>query len=266
VTAVNDSVVARPGARLRYSASGEGPLLGYSHGVFSSRAMEDSIGVPDWSRLSGRRIVRYDQRGHGMSDGEADPTSYTWPSLADDLLAVADHVGGAGPVDWAGSSMGTASLLWAAGRRPERFRRLVLMIPPTVRDTRVASARAYRDGAALVERSGKRAWVDAVRALPPPAVLADIPPWVFDADVPEALLPSVQRGAAETDLPDDDALRRITRPVLILAWEGDPVHPVSSADLLARTLPDARLHVSGTAVDVRTWPERMTRFLDAERP
>lgn len=79
-------------------------------------------------------------------------------------------------------------------------------------------------------------------------------------------MPAVQRGAAATDLPDDHALRRITHPVLILAWDTDPGHPWSSADLLAATLPDARLHVSGTLTDVRGWPDRIEAFLAAGRP
>ncbi len=39
------------------------------HGMSSSRASEDQGGFFDWSALkaSGRRIVRYDARGHGRS-------------------------------------------------------------------------------------------------------------------------------------------------------------------------------------------------------
>jgi pimeloyl-ACP methyl ester carboxylesterase len=69
------------------------------------------------------------------------------------------------------------------------------------------------------------------------------------------------RGAAATDLPRDEALRTITHPTLILAWETDPGHPVATAELLARVLPDAHLHVSATAADVRTWPDRIGAFL-----
>ncbi|WP_189080698.1 alpha/beta fold hydrolase [Mangrovihabitans endophyticus] len=256
------SVLSRPGADLSYHETGAGPLLGYSHGIFFSSATEDAIGVFPWSQLAGtRRIVRYDQRAHGRSTGQPDPDAYVWPSLAGDLLAMANHVGGAEPLDWAGSSMGTASLLWAATQRPARFRRLVLIIPPTVRETRVAAAQTYRAGADMVQRRGKAAWMAAVRAFPPPAVFADLPTWRFDADVPEELLPALLRGAAASDLPDDDALRAITQPVLILAWETDPVHPVSSARLLADTLPDARLHVSDTVADIRAWPNRIESFL-----
>jgi pimeloyl-ACP methyl ester carboxylesterase len=256
------SVLSRPGADLRFHEFGAGPLLGYSHGIFFSPAVEDSIGVLQWSRLArSRRILRYDQRAHGASGGEPDPSRYEWPSLAGDLLAMADHAGRGDAVDWAGSSMGAATLLWAASRRPRRFRRLVVLIPPTVRETRVTAARTYLAGAAMVESQGKDAWVDAVRAFPPPPVLADVPTWRFDADVPASLLPSVLRGAAATDLPGDDALRTIAHPVLILAWTTDPVHPVSSAELLAQTLPDARLHISGTLEDIRTWPAHIEQFL-----
>ncbi|MFC7528553.1 alpha/beta fold hydrolase, partial [Actinoplanes sp. GCM10030250] len=238
-----------------------GPLLGYSHGVYFTPAVEDSIGVLDWSLLARtRRIVRYDQRGHGSSTGEPDPASYTWRALADDLLAVADSVAGDEPVDWAGSSLGTASLLWAATKRPDRFRRLILMIPPTVRDDRVAPARTYETAARLVEHRGKNLWLQAMRNFKPP-IFADVPTWVFDADVPEPLLPSVMRGAALSDLPGDDALKAIPHPTLILAWEDDPVHPVASARLLAETLPDARLHVSATVADIRKWPARIAEFL-----
>ncbi|WIM98486.1 alpha/beta hydrolase [Actinoplanes oblitus] len=237
---------------------GTGPLLGYSHGIFFSPRVEDRLGLLDWSRLAGtRRIRRYHQRGHGLSPGEPDPELYTWPRLAGDLLALA----GDEPVDWAGSSMGTGTLLWAAARQPERFRRLVLMIPPTVRDGRVASRQAYESGAAGVEAKGKNAWVAIMRGFPRPEIFADVPAWEFDADVPEPLLPAVMRGAARTDLPGDEALRAITQPVLILAWETDPGHPVASAELLAKVLPDARLHVSATSADVRTWPDRIGEFL-----
>ncbi|KUL26702.1 alpha/beta fold hydrolase [Actinoplanes awajinensis] len=243
---------------------GAGPLLGYSHGVWFSNRVEDRLGLLDWSRLSGsRRIVRYHQRGHGLSPGEPDPELYTWPSLARDLLAVADRVAGDRPVDWAGSSLGTGALLWAAARRPERFGRLVLMSPPTVRDTRVAARRAYRSGANGVAARGKASWLRIARDFPKPAIFDDVPGWEFDADVPEALIPAVMRGAAATDLPGDEVLRTITQRTLILAWETDPVHPVSSAELLAGVLPDARLHVSRSSADVQNWPERIGEFLAA---
>ncbi|WP_229071082.1 alpha/beta fold hydrolase [Actinoplanes sp. DH11] len=278
-----------------YEILGSGPVLGYSHGNLFSPRVEDAIGILDWTPVARRRtVVRHHQRGHGRSPGEPDPARYTWAALAGDLLDLADRVAGlsdspavpagsagpagsavpavpagsAGPdggsatVDWAGSSMGAAALLWAATARPERFRRLILMSPPVVREARAQQARGYRHGAATVERDGKEAWIRALRRFPKPPIFADVPTWQFDADVPADLLPSVLRGAAASDLPDDAVLHAITHPVLTLAWEGDRGHPVATAELLAGVLPAARLHVSASVDDIRTWPARIATFLD----
>lgn len=113
---VRFSRVFRPGAVLRYHEFGDGPLLGYSHGIFFGPAVEGSIGVLDWSAPARpRRIVRYPQRGHGSSGGAADPADDTWPSLAGDLLAMADHVDGAGPV---GGPVRRRVPRLSCGRRP----------------------------------------------------------------------------------------------------------------------------------------------------
>ncbi|AEM85114.1 hypothetical protein Strvi_5597 [Streptomyces violaceusniger Tu 4113] len=52
-----------------------------------------------------------------------------------------------------------------------------------------------------------------------------------------------------------------TRPTLILAWAGDPGHPVSVSETLAATIPGSTLHVSETRADLRTWGERAADFL-----
>jgi pimeloyl-ACP methyl ester carboxylesterase len=259
-----DSVIARPGADLAYSCEGpsEGSIVGYSHGIFFSRAAEDALGLIDWSTLTaGHRLVRYDARGHGRSTGEPDPASYEWPRLADDLIALADEVRDGEPVDWMGQSMGTGTLLWAATRSPERFGRLVLMIPPTTGPTRVAAREMYQGGADLVEQRGKRVWVAGMQQFGVPDIFADVPTYRYDADVREDLLPSVLRGAAASDLPPATAIATLTHPTLILAWETDPIHPVTTAEFLLATLPNARLHVSTTSADVRTWPSRIAEFL-----
>ncbi|MEU4245001.1 alpha/beta hydrolase [Actinoplanes sp. NPDC026619] len=258
-----DSVLSRPGADLAYEIAGDGPILGYSHGIFFSRAAEDEVGLLDWSPITSKhRLVRYDARAHGRSTGSPDSEQYRWPSLADDLIALADEVRGGEPVDWAGESMGTGTLLWAATKAPDRFHRLILMIPPTTGPTRVAAATMYSSGADQVERDGKAAWVAGLQQVPVPEIFADVPDYRYDADVPEPLLPSLLRGAAAADLPPAEAIAALPHRTLILAWETDPIHPVSTAEFLVRTLPEAYLHVSSTSAGVRTWPERIAAFLE----
>ncbi|WP_055588390.1 alpha/beta fold hydrolase [Streptacidiphilus griseoplanus] len=262
----------RPGAELDWSSEGEGPLVVHAHGMFGSRASDDRWGLFDWAPLtaSGRRLVRYDARGHGRSTGRPEPGDYRWPRLADDLFAVLDHLQPTGPVDVAGASMGTGTLLTAAVREPARFRRLVLMIPPTAWETRAAAAQGYLDGADAVERDGMPAFLAAMSGGTPPPVFAeafallsqeDVAAVAAGPDVSETLLPSVLRGAAGSDLPDPQALAALPHPALVLAWEGDPVHPVSTAERLAELLPGAELHISGTAAEVRGWAGRIAAFL-----
>jgi pimeloyl-ACP methyl ester carboxylesterase len=232
--------------------------------VLLSRAAEDSLGVLDLAALSKRRrLLRYDARGHGRSGGRKLAQDYTWPSLADDLLAMAE-AGGPAPVDWAGGSMGTGTLLWAAVRRPGRFRRLVLTIPPTTGETRSAAAGMYETWAQMIEAEGKAKWAAGMAQFARPAIFETVDSFRIDADSPEELLPWVLRGAATTDLPPTEALAAIEHPALILAWVSDPVHPVSSAEYLAATMPRTTLHVSETIDDVRTWTSRIEEFLDQD--
>jgi pimeloyl-ACP methyl ester carboxylesterase len=257
-----DSVLSRPGAEIAFDVRGDGPLIGYSHGIFFSRAADDEVGLVDWAPLvAERRMLRYDARGHGASTGGADPARYEWPQLADDLIAVADAVRHGEPVDWMGESMGTGTLLHAAVHSPAQFRRLILAIPPTTGETRLAARQMYREGADFVEQKGKDAWLRGMRQAPVPEIFADVAAYRFDPDVRAEVLPALLRGAAASDLPPAEALAELTHPTLILAWETDPIHPLSTAEYLLKTLPEARLHVSSTAADIRTWGALAAAFL-----
>jgi hypothetical protein len=51
-------------------------------------------------------------------------------------------------------------------------------------------------------------------------------------------------------------------PVLVLAWEGDPVHPQATAERLGELLPEAEVVVAPTLRDVLAWSGRVREFLD----
>jgi pimeloyl-ACP methyl ester carboxylesterase len=256
-------VLVRPGAEIVYDITGTGPVVGAAHGMFASRSAEDEVGMVDWSPVvaAGHQLVRYDARAHGRSSGEPVADQYTWPNLANDLLALLDEVSPHAPASFIGASMGTGTLLWAVLKAPERFDRLVLTIPPTAWETRVPQASWYRGEADVIETGGKEDWVAAASQTPLPEIFAGLGDFRLVPDVSEALLPSVLRGAAASDLPDPAALATLTRPTLILAWETDPTHPVSTAQLLANRIPGATLHISSTLSDVRTWGGRTAAFL-----
>jgi 3-oxoadipate enol-lactonase len=70
----------------------------------------------------------------------------------------------------------------------------------------------------------------------------------------------ILRGAAASDLPDPAALAGLRQPTLVLAWEGDPGHPLSTAERLAAELPHATLCVARKLADLGAWPRRVAEF------
>jgi 3-oxoadipate enol-lactonase len=261
---VTDQLLDVDGARLAYEVQeGASPVVVALHGLSSSRASEDAAGFFDWSPVvtAGRTLVRFDARGHGRSTGGGDPAQYAWSALADDLFALLDVVSPNASVDAIGVSMGVGTLLHAAIRRPERFRRLALVIPPTAWATRAAQADGYRQMARMAEERGYDALVRAMGAFAPLPLLEEggwttAPP----PDIDPAILPAVFRGAADTDFPAPEAVAAVQQPVLLAPWVGDPGHPVSTAERLHEVLPRSTLTLLDTPDALRALGGRIADF------
>lgn len=242
-----------PGADLAVELSDEGghPVV-QLHGLTSSRSRDRLLDLDLGRGLSGTRLLRYDARGHGRSTGRPAPEHYRWPNLADDLLRLLDQYFPGEQVHGVGPSMGTATLLHAAVREPDRFSGLTLLLPPTAWETRVARGDEYRAAAQLIEDGGLDAFLEAGRLAPVPPATAGLPETQPDVDV--SLLPSLFRGAGSSDLPAPDDVSRIGTPTTILAWIDDPAHPLSTAEALLDLLPRATLEIATTRADLETWP------------
>jgi len=52
-------------------------------------------------------------------------------------------------------------------------------------------------------------------------------------------------------------------PAIIFGWEGDPTHPVSTAQELHRLLPQSELFIARGYEEFKTIPERMRKFVAA---
>jgi 3-oxoadipate enol-lactonase len=251
------------GVEIAIRDEGEGLPFFWAHGLVSSMEEEDRFIVLDFPRLARRhRLIRYDARGHGRSGGEPVPDDYRWNNLGRDLIALADALG----VDRfvaGGVSMGAASALHAAIQAPRRILGLVLMLAPTAYETRDEQADLYRGGAVLVERLGLDAYLEQLRNLPAPEILADFSDrFTPEPRVSEDLIPSVLRGAASSDLPPENAVRAISSPALLLPWVGDDGHPMSTSERLLELLPNVQIHVAHHLRDVETWTRRINAFLE----
>ncbi len=105
------------GAVLHWQAHGAGPPVVFANSLGSDLRIWDALPLP------GYRVVRYDLRGHGLSD--APKGAFGIDDHADDLAALIDHLG-AGPCALVGLSVGGMIVQRLAARFPERARAIVL--------------------------------------------------------------------------------------------------------------------------------------------
>jgi pimeloyl-ACP methyl ester carboxylesterase/DNA-binding CsgD family transcriptional regulator len=115
------------GVRLAWAESGKGPPLVKAANWLTH--LEFDWESPVWehwtSFLSNHfRLVRYDERGCGMSSGE--DADLSLERRVDDLAAVIDAAGIDEPVTLLGISQGAATCLRYVDRHPERVHRLIL--------------------------------------------------------------------------------------------------------------------------------------------
>ena len=111
----------RDGARLAYRELGKGRPLILIHGYTGSAMVMIGAGVPGKFAGRGYRVILPDLRGHGDSARPHDPAAYPPDVLADDGLALIDHLGLTG-YDLAGYSLGgrTVIRMLARGAAPGR--------------------------------------------------------------------------------------------------------------------------------------------------
>jgi pimeloyl-ACP methyl ester carboxylesterase len=250
---------------------GHGRPFFWGHGLMGSMAQEDGAELLDWDELAAcGRLVRFDARGHGRSEATLDPAGYRWSELARDLLALADACGEERAV-WGGASMGCATALHAAVAAPERTDALVLVIPPTAWKTRPRQARIYRGMAKMVDALG----LAPLRWMVQLGGLARVPEPLaqMQRSFAESLrradrraVAAAMRGAAASDLPPPDALATCEVPALVLAWRGDPAHPVATAERLGELLPQADVRIADGLDDVRGWTGAIRSFLAEHEP
>ncbi len=143
-------------------AAGEPPIVLLHGATFRAEDWENIF-----PRLATRyRVIAYDARGHGKS---ARATGYAIGEFADDLLRVIETVAG-GPAIVIGHSLGGATALVAAAKRPAAVRALVLEEPVVDNWDRDWRAQYYTDVRAALGKSAEPpAFKRAVASIPLPA-------------------------------------------------------------------------------------------------
>jgi class 3 adenylate cyclase/pimeloyl-ACP methyl ester carboxylesterase len=224
------------GARLAYAMLGEGPPLISVSGWMSHLQLEwDEADVRAfWSGLArGRRLIRYDKRGTGLSDWKVADLSFE--ARLRDLATIADTLE-LGRFDLMGISEGGATAIAFAARHPQRVRSLLLYgaYPrlPFRRDLVDVFLHAVRTEWGV----GSAAYAAYVVPGNPQASA-----WW------NQLLKASSSGenaarTLEVTLATDvtPLLKSIRVPTLVAHRKGDPIHPFELAREMASQIPDAQ--------------------------
>ncbi|MBX7267422.1 alpha/beta fold hydrolase [Micromonospora sp. Llam7] len=193
-----------------------------------------------------RQLIRYDERGYGLSDWTSAGTSVEdWIA---DLDAVADAIG-LDRFPLLGVSQGGAVALAYAALRPERISRLILAGAYGKGRLVRAADDMERDAAAVDMDVARVGWLTQDRSFLrffASQFQADAPPEQWDEFV------ALQRQTTSTEngvrflealarIDVSDLAHRVRCPTLIIHSRGDQRVPVAEATELASLVPDNRL-------------------------
>lgn len=224
---------------LEVLVTGTGPpvtLLAHGLGASLAETRPLASGVP------GTRVL-FSARGHAGSP--IGPQRISYGLLARDLLAVADRHGATQAL---GVSMGAGTLLRTLATEPGRFERVALFLPALIDRPRTdAAVRRLAVLASAIEQQDRAAVLREVLAELPEELGAAVSSYAGTRA--DFLLGSPGVARVLRELVDDvpvanrTALSAATAEVLVLAQEGDPLHPAQVARELVGVLPRSRLTV-----------------------
>jgi len=184
--------------------SGAGPVGVYVHGFRSHSNGEKALSIARDAMDKGRSWLRFDLRGHGLSDGEMVDQNIS--SGIEDLMAVSGLLRDR-PLILVGSSMGGWISLLAALRNPQRVAGMVLMAP-AFNFIQRNFATLPAEVLAKWRRDGRMTFPDA-----------------YDRE-PYTVAYSLMEDAAQYDVLDTDV--RLDMPEHIIHGDADEIVPLST--------------------------------------
>lgn len=238
---------ASDGVRIAYAVHGAGPPLLVSACWLSH--LQHDWQSPVWRHFlddvgAFATVVRYDERGHGLSD--RDTEDFSLEARLSDLEAVADHAGFDTFALMAMSQGGPPSISYAV-RHPERLSRLIfygssaaLMPDPTPEDLERASMfeQILKVGYARTDSTFQRVFT----SLMIPGASEEQMTWLDDLQrVATTAQIAVHDYRVRTQIDVRDILPRLDLPTLVLHSRGDQMTDFEKGRYLATHIAGARL-------------------------
>ena len=238
------------------------PVTVFAHGL-TNNAQELALFTP---MLSGTR-VRFDFRGHGESE-VAPEGAYRFADFARDLRAVSDAYGATRAV---GTSLGAGALLHLMVDEPERYDRVVFVLPAGL-DGPFQHRERFLPMADALETLPLLEAIERILAEPERREAYAVAPFLeaydranFERINPAGVARAIREVTLDWPVQDREALRSLETPALLIARGGDPVHALEVAEVMLDLFPNAELiaYADGAAMflDVPNLIPRVAAFL-----
>ncbi len=260
------------GFEMHYEVRGEGPPLIMAHGLMGNMnvAPEESIALNLLSQQlpNDFRTIGYDARGHGQSGYTTDPDDYNWFGLADDMYKLLLHL----DIEKAhigGGSMGAGTSICFALEHPQMVNKLVLIAPPAIKEEDRRTPRTVFGGlASLIESQGLEKATEVALSLGLWSDIRQVNPKRYQllrdgllSQNSAALVPAIRGLITDGPQLPDERFGEISAPTLIIAHEGDPIHPAESGVILHKAISGSRLITAPSFAYWEQRPEEMTRTI-----
>ena len=246
------------GRRLAYTVHGEGERTTVLiHGLLLSQKMHLPLAKALAAR--GNRVVTLDLLGHGASDRPRDMNEYSMALYGEQVIALLDHL----DIDkavLAGTSLGANTVLEAGALAPDRTQGLIVEMP-VLDNALLGCAVAFTPLmlALTFGAPGMRLVARAANLVP-----SGFAPWLADVGLdtirqaPEPSAAVLQGLFFGRVAPPKSEREKIRTRTLVIGHRRDPVHPFSDSDSLVAELPNARLLLAESILELRTKPLRLT--------
>jgi pimeloyl-ACP methyl ester carboxylesterase len=233
----------RDGLRFRYREEGGGLPFVFQHGLGGDLSQPFGVYRP----AAGVRLIGFDFRGHGETRPLGDATKLTIANLADDLVALLDHLAIERAVI-GGISLGSAVALNTALRYPDRVRGLVLSRPAWIDAPLPENVKLYSTIAALLQSVGAKEGLEQFQRTAEFQAMERESPDCAKSLVGQFEQPRAEECAlrlakliVDAPCPARSMYATINMPTRVLGNHQDPIHPWDLAESLAGLIPGAEL-------------------------
>ncbi|MFT4012182.1 MAG: 3-oxoadipate enol-lactonase [Paracoccus sp. (in: a-proteobacteria)] len=231
--------LTRPWGAMHYRVDGpaDGPVVVFANSLGTDLRLWDQV----LARLPGIRAIRFDKRGHGLSDlGGA----YLIEDLAEDAAALIRHLK-LGPVIFVGLSIGGMIGQALASAHPELLRALFLSNTAV----RMGSAESWAGRIAAIKAGGIGSIAEVIMErwfAPPFRARPELAMWrnmVARTSAPGYIASCEALAAADLTA----AAQALCLPVAVVAGDQDGSSPAELVQATARMIPGASFHVIARA-------------------